>query len=84
MTIFEKVKKLGIVYDNHCSDLYIPVNDETKKLVHEYVEYKQCVTTFNCQTDGALWFNIAFAYDPWWHDAEKQVETWAKVITNEG
>ena len=43
--IFEKVKRLNIEFDNWCNDLYVPVNDETKKLVEQY-EYKSIVTKF--------------------------------------
>lgn len=59
--IFEEVKKQGIEYSTHCSDLYIPVNDQTRKLV-DYYEYKGNVEIFISQIDGKPWYDIPFAY----------------------
>lgn len=64
-TLFHQVKEAGIPFDNHCSDLYIPVNMKTQKLVAEY-EFKQNVTTFSSAIDKTPWFDIPFAYDPYW------------------
>lgn len=47
--------------DHHCSDLYLRVNDISRKLVSEY-EYKNNVTTFIDQIDHVLWYEIPFAY----------------------
>ena len=63
--IWEAVKAKGIQHDNHSTDLYIPVNAETRALVAEY-EFKCNVTTFICQIDGKLWYDIPFAYEPEW------------------
>ncbi len=75
MKIFQDAKALGIETDNHESDLYIPVTNETRKLVAQY-EHKNSVTTFISQIDGTLWFDIPFAYDPWFADAEDKIESW--------
>ena len=40
-----EVKAKGIPFDNHASDLYIKVNDESKALIEQY-EFKENVTTF--------------------------------------
>lgn len=63
--IYTKVKELGIPTDNHESDLYIPVTEETKNLLKDY-EYKNQVTTFTSNIDKKLWFDIPFAYVPFW------------------
>jgi hypothetical protein len=63
--LFEKVKAAGIQYSNHESDLYIPVNEETKKLLADF-PYKENVTTFRSNIDHKLWYDIPFAYRPWW------------------
>ena len=65
MSIYEKVIAAGITYDNHESDLYIPVNPETRRIVFEY-PYRTNVTTFVSQIDGKLWFDVPFAYTPFW------------------
>ena len=64
-TLFEKVVKLKIDYGSHCSDLYLPVNEITQKLINDY-KYKCNVTSFISQIDGKRWFDIPFAYDEYW------------------
>lgn len=59
--IMRKVKLLDIPHDHHCSDLYLFVNELTKKLVDKY-EHKVSVTTFKSQTDGEMMYDIPFAY----------------------
>lgn len=78
-SIYDKVIAAGIEHDNHCSDLYIPVNEETRKLVNEY-EHKCNVTTFMCNVTKVPWFDIPFAYEPYWKRADKIVETWAAGV----
>ena len=63
--IYDEVVKQGIEHDNHASDLYIPVNDATKKLIADY-DSKVNVTTFRSNIDRQLWFDIPFAYSPFW------------------
>ena len=61
-TIHQKIKDLGISFSGHYSDLYIPVNEQTKKLLEEY-EYRESVTIFTSQIDEKLWYDIPFAND---------------------
>lgn len=44
-----------------CSDLYIKVTPETRKLVANY-EYKNLVSVFQDQITGARWYDIPFCY----------------------
>lgn len=76
MNIYKAALELGVEIDNHESDLYIPVTTETRNLVHMY-EYRQNVTVFTSQIDGKPWFDIPFAYEPWWQNAANQVSRWA-------
>jgi hypothetical protein len=61
--IFDTIKENNIEWSNHCSDLYIPVNHLTRYIVSQY-QYKQNVKTFISQIDGKLWYDIPFAYYP--------------------
>lgn len=63
--IFSRVKELGIEYSNHESDLYIPVTEETRQLVHDY-EYASNVTVFQNRITNTAWFDVPFAYIPYW------------------
>ena len=66
MTIYEQAKELGIPMDNHESDLYLPVNDKTRILVSNHIAKGGGATTFCSQIDNRLWYDIPFAYLPWW------------------
>lgn len=44
-----------------CSDLYLKVTPESKKLVDEYA-WKQHVKTFTDAIDHEPWYDIPFAY----------------------
>jgi lipopolysaccharide biosynthesis regulator YciM len=48
----------------HCSDLYLLKNSVSEKLVSQY-EFRCNVTTFRSQIDGKIWFDIPFAYYPY-------------------
>ena len=65
MNIYDEAKKLGIEMDTWCSDLYLPVNEQTQKLVADY-EFKKNVTTFISNIDKKLWYEIPFAFYPYW------------------
>jgi len=64
---YEKVVELGIEHDHHESDLYVPINAQTKTLMNDY-EYAMLVTTFKDQVTGNLWYDIPCAYTPWWEE----------------
>jgi hypothetical protein len=64
-SIFAAVKAAGIQYDNHESDLYIPVTPETTALVAKY-DTNKTATRFTSQIDGKPWYDVPFAYLPWW------------------
>lgn len=64
-SIYDLMVETGVKIRNHCSDLYVPVTEETRKIVNSY-NFKCNVRTFTSQIDGKPWFNIPFAYDPYW------------------
>jgi hypothetical protein len=72
-TIYEEAKKLGVEIDHHESDLYIPVTPETQELVRNY-QFRSIVTRFTSQVDGKSWYDIPFAYQPFWNAVERRIE----------
>jgi hypothetical protein len=70
--LWERVKAAGIPFDSHATDLYIPVTEETRKLIADY-EHKSIVTTFVSNIDKKLWFDIPFAYIPAWEAKSRNV-----------
>lgn len=68
MQLFDKVRELGIKYDSHCSDLYLPVNSQTSELLKEYGIQ---ASTFKSNLDedkGSLWYDVPFRYLPYWYN----------------
>lgn len=55
--------------DHHESDLYLRVNPISRKIIEECPP--ACVSTFRSahkEDKGALWYDIAFAYTPFWQE----------------
>ena len=65
MTTYEKVIAAGLEHDSHSSDLYVKETPEACVIVAEH-EFASNVTRFRSQVDRCVWFDIPFAYDPWW------------------
>lgn len=63
--IYTEAKKMNAEIDHHESDLYIIKNADTEKLIADY-EFKQNVKTFRHVETGAIWYDIPFAYSPYW------------------
>jgi hypothetical protein len=63
----------GIPVESHCSDLYIPVNEITRKLVAEYAAAGGTrAETFTSNIDGKRWYDVPFAYSPYWEEVAKK------------
>lgn len=59
-------KILLIEIDTYCSDLYLPVNDFTKKIINNYV-FKQNVKVFQSEiAPHELYFDIPFSYSDYY------------------
>ena len=51
--------------DHHESDLYLKVNDVSRKLIENY-EWKGNVQIFNSAYGDGLWYDVPFAYSTYW------------------
>jgi hypothetical protein len=67
-SIFDLVREAGIDFDSRESSLHIPVNDKSRAIMEAY-QFKDNVTTFMNSIDGKQWYDIRFAYEPWWERA---------------
>jgi len=72
MTLFDEVKRLGIPYANHYSDLYIPDTEQTRSLLKQFPELCK-PSRFTNQVEGGIWLDIPFAFIPYW-ETRKQEE----------
>lgn len=55
---------------NWTSDLQCKVTKATSAVIERY-KYRHLVTSFHSAIDGKLWYEIPFAYAPWWEDPHK-------------
>lgn len=67
-TLYEKAVETMNPEDisNHESDLYLKVTPESETLVSDY-EFKRNVKRFTSNIDHSVWFDIPFAFDPFWN-----------------
>lgn len=66
-SIYEKCVELGVEVCSHASDLHVPVNEVTRELMKSF---DGPYSTFTSNIDGALWYDVFFAYDPFWKAAK--------------
>jgi hypothetical protein len=82
MSIYQELIAAGIPIANHESDLYAKVTPESKAILGKY-EHKGNLSTFLNQVEGGLWYEIPFAFDPFWrsHQASRDGKeaVWEKV-----
>ena len=68
--LYDDIKAAGIPHSNHQSDLYFPVTPESTAILRlSPVEYTNA-RTFTSQIDGGRWYDVPFAFLPWW-DAKR-------------
>lgn len=61
--------------DHHYSDLYVKVSFKSKRILEEYQKKSgiRCFAEIFKANDGSgYWYDIAFAYDPFWIEAAKK------------
>ena len=71
MTLYEAACKTlpAADIDHHESDLYLRKTPAAVAMVESWITktgFKSCVSTFRCQIEGDLWFEVVAAYDPYW------------------
>lgn len=72
MGIYEELKKAGVPTGHNESDLHAKVTPESAAIVAGY-EHMAMVSRFTSQIDGEPWYDIPFAYQPFW-DAKARSE----------
>lgn len=72
--LYEECVKAGVKIESHYSDLYIPVNEITRKLVADHTSnggaqpqiFKSNIAPHD------LWYDIPFAYLPYWQEISRK------------
>lgn len=65
MNIYQQLLALGVPLDHHYSDLYAKKTAGSEAVIVSY-EFANSVRTFRNQQDGEIWYDIPFAYSPYW------------------
>ena len=63
MSIYQQLKDAGVPLDSHESDLYAKATPDSVPII---LEHEGDVHTFISTADGELWYDIPFAYLPFW------------------
>ncbi len=69
-SLYQECLECKIPMANHASDLYIPANEDT---IHLLKKHNKHASTFINAVEGGLWFDVPFAFDPWWEAKQRQV-----------
>lgn len=72
MTLYDAIKAAGIAIAAHESDLYFPVTEQSTAILKQYPLKHSNATKFTNQVEGGIWYDVPFAYDPYW-DALRRV-----------
>jgi hypothetical protein len=68
--IYHELQAAGVPLDSHESDLYAKVTPASRAIVNRW-RHARTVTIFTSQIDGARWFDIPFAYLPFWERVQR-------------
>jgi hypothetical protein len=65
-SLYDEILAAGIPVESHESDLYFPVTIESAAILSMHRLESDNATTFINQKDGRKWYDVPFAYTPWW------------------
>lgn len=67
--LYDELKAAGCEIDAHESDLYVLATDEARGIV---AASGRTFSPFVSQRDGRVWFDVPFAFKPWWDARTKR------------
>ena len=67
--IYDDLVAAGVEIDNHESDLYCRDCPEAEAVLRRWPN--QSRSRFHSRKGGGWWFDLPFAYLPWWQDRVK-------------
>ena len=77
-TLYKALKDAGIETAAHESDLYFPVTPETRAILKRFPIQQWNATVFTNEAHpniGERWFDVPFAYDPYWQARESHAKS---------
>ena len=69
-SIYGPLLEAGVELDHHYSDLYAKDCEITRKILADYA-WKKNSKMFKSNIDGEMWWDIPFAYTPYWNSMGK-------------
>lgn len=66
LTLYEELYKAGAKIDHHESDLLFKLTPATMRILQRYPTEFNRATTFVCQVSGSVWYEVPFAFDPFY------------------
>lgn len=64
MSLYQALKDAGCLLDHHESDLYVLATKVAFDIINKHESYS--MNKFFKSTDSRMWFEIPFAYEPYW------------------
>lgn len=78
MSVYSQLVAAGARIESHRSDLYTPVTAESTRIVRAY-RFRCNVSTF--PSEGINWYEIPFAYDPFWQMRSSMIPNPLEEVT---
>lgn len=66
--VYRLLKQAGCKIDNHASDLYVLATTESSRIIRDSGKK---YGIFTSEIDGKRWFEIPFAYLPFWEAKQR-------------
>jgi hypothetical protein len=64
MSIYKELLDAGVEMDHHESDLYVKVTPKSREILTAYG--RRYAEVFISEIDGLCWYDLPFAYEPFW------------------
>ncbi len=80
MSLYTDLKAAGVPLDSHESDLYAKATPEAKNIIEGWHDYAHSAKMFKSQIDGEWWFDIPFAFEPFWEAKQRGIQPIAQAI----
>lgn len=71
MDLYDELKAAGIPLDSHESDLYVLATPEAHAILKKHGKTGALLSSFISQIDGRRWYDVPFAYKPFWEGKVK-------------
>ena len=70
MSLYNDLTSANIQVSSWQSDLYFPVSPEASAILAKHPKLKLISSTFTSNIDGKRWYEVPFAFDPFWNKGE--------------